>query len=454
MTIDKTNIQEPVMYWISLEGQLNVADIYGCMCNVVLNAIFGKPTSLTVDKMNIYWSTMEEDQIHFLRKEYLLFASKEAPSEPEVKSLYLPSVRSIKALGKSLQPYPVSDCLIPRQMSYNVEKVTETANSITVNLPEPILDHDCEKYSLPTTLYTIYVSQCLENDPDSCESDEIKLQTYENRYEIRDLKPFTRYKLKLALSNYYADRKSTNLEFGSGIVLRTGAGRPSAPENVTILALTPTLAAVYWMPPKILNSAAVNYEVHWRSVGLVNGMRQKGEQLIKDPERTTSGSFYTTLQPLLPGQEYLVYVRVYPAHFNDFYNESPRQIVRMYSEPNNLTLSGASVNSLNISWNPRINLTIDYVLQYKDVAMEAWHTASNVRVEKDKVIYHIEGLQPRTLYKFRLILRYPVYEKDFMWPSDGGFTFQTLGKQMNDAIYYNTVLSYIREEITLIINFR
>lgn len=431
MTIDKTNIQKPVMYWISSENYLNVADIYGCSCNIVLSVSLGKPTSLTVDKMNIYWSNKDEDQLYFSRKEHLSYMNKRNISEPEVKSFYLPGVRSIKALGKSLQPYPVANCLIPRQVAYNVERMTETANSITVKLPEPVRDHGCEKYSLPTTLYTIDVSQCLQNDPNKCESYErLKMHTYERWYEIRGLKPFTKYRLKLALSNYYADLKSMSLEFGSGVVLRTSAGKPSAPENVTIQALTPTLAAVYWMPPKILNSAAVNYEVHWRSVRLVNGMRQKGEQLVKDPERTADGRFYTTLQSLLPGQEYLMYVRVYPAYFNEFYNESLSKIVRMYPEPNNLTLSGISVNSMNISWNPSVNLTISYVLEYKDVAIDGWQIADNFEVEKDKVTYHIESLQPRTLYKFRLLLRYPAYKEDFTWPSDGGFTFQTLGKQM------------------------
>ncbi|OAD52465.1 Proto-oncogene tyrosine-protein kinase ROS [Eufriesea mexicana] len=395
MTIDSTNFQKPVMYWVSLEGHLNIADIDGCACSLIVNAGFNKglpPTSLTADKMNIYWSNIAEDQIYFVNKKY--------PDDEEIKHFYLPSVRSIKALGKSLQTYPITNCLIPHQVSYNVEEVRKTANSIT----------------------------CLENDPNMCEdSDRTKFQTYEKEYEIKDLKPFTKYRLKLALSNYYADLESMSLEFGSGVVLRTEAGAPTPPENVTVEALTPTLAIVYWMPPKILNAAAVRYEVHWRLFRLINGARQKGEQFIKGNERTADGRFFTMLEPWLPDQEYVVFVRAYPAHVNDVYSESPGQVVKMYPEPNNLTLDRVSVNSLNVSWVPTVNPMVRYTLEYKDVAVENWQVANDFKVDKEKVTYFIDKLQPRTLYKFHLLLRYPNYKKDFVWPTDGGYTFQTLG---------------------------
>nr|XP_012141859.1 PREDICTED: proto-oncogene tyrosine-protein kinase ROS isoform X2 [Megachile rotundata] len=423
MTIDSTNFQKPVMYWVSLEGHLNIADIDGCVCSSIVSASFNKglpPTSLTVDKMNIYWSNMAEDQIYFVNKKY--------PDDGEIKHFYLPTVRSIKALGKSLQSYPVTNCLIPHQVSYNVEEVKKEANSITVRLPRPVPQYGCEEYNLPTTLYTIYVSQCLENDPNMCEdTNRTKLQTYETKYEIKNLKPFTEYRLKLALSNYYADLESMSLEFGSGVVLRTGAGAPTPPENVTVEALTPTLAIVYWMPPRILNAATVRYEIHWRLFRPINGARQKGEQLIKGNERTADGRFYSMLEPWLPDQEYHVFVRAYPAQFNNVFNDSEVRSVKMYPEPNNLTLSGVNVNSLNVTWEPTVNLTIRYTLEYKDVAMEDWQVANDSKMDKHKVTYFIKKLQPRTLYKFRLLLRYPNYTKDFVWPADGRFTFQTLG---------------------------
>ncbi|XP_031846803.1 receptor protein-tyrosine kinase sevenless isoform X3 [Nomia melanderi] len=426
MTIDSTSYQKPVMYWISLDGHLIIADINGCMCSMIVSADFSEgspPTSLTVDKKNIYWSNYEEGQIYYI--------NKESTDSGEILHYYLPAVRSIKALGKSLQPYPTTNCLIPRQASYVVKVIKKTGNTITVRLPQPVPHFGCEKYNLPTTLYTIYASQCLENDPTKCENvNKTRLLTYEKEDRIKHLKPFTKYRLTLALSNYYSNLKSMNLEFGPGVIERTGAGNPTAPENVTTQALTPTLAVVYWMPPKVLNAEAVRYEVHWRLVRLINGARQKGEQLIKSNESTADGRYFTMLEPWLPGQEYLVFVRAYPVDLGlspDVYSESPRQVVKMYPEPNNLTLIGVSVNSMNVSWSPTVNLTIKYTLEYKDVAVEQWQIANDSKVDKDKVVYFIDKLQPRTLYKFRLLLRYPSYKKDFVWPTDGKFTFQTLG---------------------------
>ncbi|KMQ84214.1 proto-oncogene tyrosine-protein kinase ros-like protein [Lasius niger] len=213
-------------------------------------------------------------------------------------------------------------------------------------------------------------------------------------------------------------------------------GKLNAPENVMVQVLTPTLAAVYWMPPKKLNCVAVNYEVHWElvlDVLLPNSTRKITSQYdkINQPERMVDDKFLTRIQPLLPGQKYLIYVRVYPTNFSNSFTDSVSNTIHMYSEPNNLILSGVSTNGINISWIPSVNLTIRYILEYKNDAMQKWQKVNNTEKNNDRVTYYIENLLPQTLYKFRLILKYPKYMEDFIWPSDGDeFTFKTLGKQM------------------------
>ncbi|KMQ83437.1 proto-oncogene tyrosine-protein kinase ros, partial [Lasius niger] len=71
--------------------------------------------------------------------------------------------------------------------------VNITANSIVLNFPEPIPKRGCKKYNLPTTIYTIYLSMA----------------------------PL----------------------FGSDVILITNPDKLNAPENVTVQALTPTIAA-------------------------------------------------------------------------------------------------------------------------------------------------------------------------------------------------------------------
>ncbi|KAK2578971.1 hypothetical protein KPH14_011171 [Odynerus spinipes] len=393
MAMDITDISNPVLYWVSLEGNLHIADINGCVCNVVVNPGFDRAdfafASLTVDRMNVYWTNAMDTKLYLVNKKY--------PDKREITSINSPYVKSIKALGKSLQPYPKPECLTPRRTTYHIDEVKKTTDSITVKLPQPLPHYGCKAYNLPRTLYLMHVYECAENSSSECHTsadskEKTEYRTYEREYAIRNLKPFTWYSIKLCLTNVYAERGKTHSEFGSSVMLRTGAGAPTAPENVTVQVLTPTLAAVYWMPPKIFNSAAVSYEIHWRSDRLINGVRQKGEQLVKDTEHTDNGKFVATLQPLLPGQVYLIYVRAYPAHFSNVYSESVEQRIK-----------------------------------YKDVALEEWHVANESDIDYDKVIYRLRNLQPRTLYKFRLLLRYPNYDQDFIWPPDGRFTYQTLG---------------------------
>jgi len=219
------------------------------------------------------------------------------------------------------------------------------------------------------------------------------------------------------------------------IPVKTNSGKLNAPENISVLALTPTIAVVYWMPPKKVNCVAVTYEVHWKSVTLVNGTQQKSKQFINVPKRVADGRFFTKINLSLPVQDYLIYVRVYPSNFSDFYNESLSKIDHIYSEPNNITLSGANINSMNISWISNINLTVFPTLEYKDIATEKWQTTNYIKMNYNKeIIYHIENLQSGTLYKFHLILKYLEYDEIFIWPDDERFIFSTLGKQMKISI--------------------
>ncbi|XP_072750560.1 proto-oncogene tyrosine-protein kinase ROS-like [Anoplolepis gracilipes] len=304
----------------------------------------------------------------------------------------------------------------------------KTSNSIVVSIPEPVPIDGCKSYNLATTTYIISVSYqtCLNND-----LQEFKVQTYKQYYEIQNLTPLTTYTLKLALSNFYVDMFSMDLQFSEDIIMKTNADKLNAPENVTVQVLTPTLAEVFWMPPKNLNCVAVNYEVHWESTFFSNSTRKtilQHEYDIYhiDKSEHRDGKFSMKIHPLVPGQKYLTHVRVYPVNFSDMFNDSLSKSIYMYPAPNNLMLSGFSTNNINISWNLSENIT-HYTLKYQQVQTQIWQIANNTERYNDTVKYCIENLSPKTLYEFRLILRYHKYEKDFTWPIDGGFTFTTRG---------------------------
>lgn len=423
-TIDNTDPQSPVIYFISAEGQLFIADIEGCICSLVLDVTPSRglpPTSLTTDKSYIYWSNMASGKIHYADKTF-------SGEDTRVREYPISDARYIRAIGKSLQPYPDSDCLMPQRAVYSVQQVSKTSTSITVRLPDPAAYLGCEKYSLPATLYTIDVSECrkvIDNrtiSDDVCENDDrIRFQTYWKEFEAKGLKPFTEYRFKLTLANYYGDQEFANVDqYGPGLVLRTGAGIPLEPRDVQIRSLTPTLAEVEWRHPEQWNAEYVRYKVIWRSTKPVDGVRPEGEKTVKD------GDVSTYLQPLLPGQEYLVYVRAYPENFTDAHSQSEEKLLKMLPEPNNLTLSGVSSEALNISWTPMKDSIVNHSLEYTVSELERWHVVTEFAQIRNRLIFRVRNLKAKEYYKFRLVLRYRNCSEDFIWPNDGRFIFQTL----------------------------
>ncbi|EFN65164.1 Protein sevenless [Camponotus floridanus] len=372
--------------------------------------------------------------IYVLEKKYASLKSVNAAEH--VEKIERPNyVDKIYAFDKSVQPYCSMRCMTPYEKVYNFENVNATANSIVVNFPEPVVKSGCKKYNLPTTIYTISAS-CLNNNLNKSEKfNMLRYVTCERHYKIQNLTRFTEYELKFTLSNFCFDQLSINPFDSNVIPMKTNLGRLNAPENISVLALTPIIAVIHWMPPKNVNCVGMTYEVHWKSVTLVNGTQQKSKQFINVPKRNADGRFFTKINLSLPVQDYLIYVRVHPINFSDFYNESLSKIVHIYSEPNNITLIDVNINSMIISWIYNINLTTFCILEYKEIAAEKWQKINSFKINyNNDVMYRVENLQSDTLYKFRLILRYVEYEATFIWPADERFIFSTRGSKRGKQI--------------------
>jgi len=310
MKIDDMNNEKPLIYWVK-ENYIIVTDINVCMCNMILhNKNMGDAVEfefITIDKTNIYIFTKNilikdtsKNYFYVLKKKYALFDSVNAFKY--VQKIIYPKGRKFQNrdfydFDKSSQPYPSMRCLIPDEKIYKFEKVIARTNSIIVNLPELVVKRECKKYNLPTTIYTISVSYCIDNNFNK--SEEFNVQTYEQYYEIKNLTPCTGYKLKFALSNFYFDQLSINPLDSEVILIKTG--ELNTPENVSVQALTPTIAVVHWIPPKKLNCVTMmTYKVHWNSLILVNGTQQKGEQSIRMPKRMVDARFFTKIHLSLP----------------------------------------------------------------------------------------------------------------------------------------------------------
>ncbi|XP_072757205.1 proto-oncogene tyrosine-protein kinase ROS-like [Anoplolepis gracilipes] len=457
MQIDNTNIDNPLIYWIFAEPNIHLiaTDINDCKCNLILETKDIKThfPYLTIDKINLYLYDDIERVIYILEKKYALLESKENAFKyvQKISTLHSPFlIYQIRAISDSLQPYPQTKCLVldikefhSKVINFSKEVIL-TTNSLVVNIPELVFPtNGCKKYNLPTTMYMIFVSYqtCLNNDPDKF--NQLYVKSYEQHFEIQNLIPLTTYTLKFALSNFYIDKLSMNSYFEKEIILKT-TGKLNAPKNVTVQVLTPTLTIVYWMSPENINCA--NYEVHWVSTFFSNDMREAitrdeyDTHFFNNSERTVDDKFFMKSRPLMPGQEYLIYVRVYPVNFSNLFTDSSNISVYMYPEPNNLTLSGSSANSINISWNLSDNIT-HYTLKYKQVGTQIWKIANNTETYNYTVKFSIENLLPGILYKFYLILKYCNYKEEFIWPPDGEFGFKTHESRKIFATYDLVIIS-------------
>ncbi|XP_029158360.1 proto-oncogene tyrosine-protein kinase ROS-like isoform X3 [Nylanderia fulva] len=449
MTIDTTNIDEPLIYWIINNEYLIVTDINGCNCNIILkfpNRSIYRFDDIVIDSINIYLISYGYYETYIIRKGNGLLQSKKNLFECFKKIHFEDRFFDFIALDKTLQSYPPKKCLISTK-NYRVEEMLITANSIKVNLPEPNPNDKCKKYNF-AYIYNISVSylKCLDNDLNKFE--EFHVQTYERQYEFQNLTQLTEYTLKLALSNFYIYKISMDLQFGPDVKLIT-TGKLYAPDDVVVQVVMPNLAVIDWMPPKKLGCVAVNYEVKMVEYPNSTQENQNSFRFIKinKLERTTNGKFFAVISSLIPKQKYEIYVSVYPIIRTDVVTDSVIKTVYM-SEPNNLSLNGIDTNSMNISWIPSVNLTIPtefLILEYKNAASRKriWEIANNIEENNDKITYYIENLLPQTKYKFRLNLKYTEYKEDFIWPSDGEeFIFETLGDARNFPSATGTAMQY------------
>lgn len=106
-----------------------------------------------------------------------------------------------------MQPYPDKKCLSPKQHNnYTVSLISNTSTSVKLQMPMEIVYDECANISMATVKYTIYYSK-LEEGPgciatNSCST----VVTFDKVKDIERLKPFTKYFVSVAVSNYFSDK--------------------------------------------------------------------------------------------------------------------------------------------------------------------------------------------------------------------------------------------------------
>ena len=132
------------------------------------------PSSLTSDKMYIYWSNETLGKVYSIPKETkrpksrvmeeLCDSSQKNPTVTEE----IRGIRSIRAIGNHLQPYPDPTCLIFGSYKEKAELEDKSSTTLKLHLPLMHRPKHCSKMSFPSVRYTVYYEQRAEALKDSC----------------------------------------------------------------------------------------------------------------------------------------------------------------------------------------------------------------------------------------------------------------------------------------------
>ncbi|XP_041979738.1 proto-oncogene tyrosine-protein kinase ROS isoform X2 [Aricia agestis] len=406
---------ETEIYWVDPWVHRIVAtDTKGCKCRTVMTATEKKkygftPSSITVDSSNIYWYDSADKTILFRNK----FKIMDKIERVKVSMGY-----KIFALDPANQPYPDRKCLIPNLQELTPKSTSNTANSITLQMPTAYKPIECRRleYEMPLTEFTIYYRKHSNESANSCDKNSCPfITTTSSEVAITDLSPFTRYSFMLEATNYYGKLQELKPAVGPQLVLQTAAEAPTAPKDVRYVVLSPVLVRVEWTI-----DPGLSYELHWRtddSTLLPHNLKE--HNTFEVPEGNSAN-----MTRLVPNTAYIVWVRARSRHSPVPADSAPLRL-RTRPTPAPLALRNITAYNITVSWpRPTTYDLYRYAVEYSEVSesSDEWRQCT-----KSDDMWVASDLTPSTRYRFRLRLQYIEKAPLFYWPPDDKFVFETLG---------------------------
>ncbi|XP_073955418.1 receptor protein-tyrosine kinase sevenless isoform X2 [Choristoneura fumiferana] len=411
--IDTTK-KEHELFWVDpWVPRILAADMDGCHCRVVVNATEKKkygftPMTITVDSKYIYWFNSTEKIIYYTNKH----------KRNNIEQVKTSHGYKIMALDPGNQPYPKRHCLLPKAQNLEPRVVTNSANSITLQLPTVSKPEQCKdlEYEMAVTEYTVYYRLHTTNDL-NCNKELCPfIVTTKTEIILTELKPFTEYTVTVEATNYYAKLHEVLPLTGAPIVVKTAAEAPMAPRDVTGIVLSPVLARVTWTP-----DPGLWYELHWRTedASLQHNFKEHNTIVV-----TESGG--ANMMRLSPSTLYTVWVRAQSNHSAVAVDSVPLKL-KTYPVPAPLALYSAEAYKLLVLWpKPTSYKLHQYQVEYSDgtASSGAWLAAADA---DGNGLWAATGLRPGTPYRFRLRLQYDPTGPPFFWPLDYNFVYETIG---------------------------
>lgn len=407
-----------------MNKQILEADKNGCSCNVLV------PSGLMKDRFPVKILAADFQSVYFAKSQLYKYSrnSKTLISMPL-------DVNKFRIYGQHLQPYPQIDCLVPKVHNYSqITLLTKTANSLTIKMPPIVRDANCHNTSMPSVEYVLFYYEIYEDERHNNKKRHLtahKLQTFDSVVVLSNLKSFTKYAIRLNVTNYFTSESSTI----KTRIFQTSVGAPSKPRNVSVSVLNPQLIQVRWMEPEEIDGKFVYYQIHWQTEGTLTGIRHKGEQPLLNYAKNKE-NFYSYFVNLTPNETYDIWVRAFSQTNHTHTDSKIVKSIRTYPEPDNITLLNNTAYTLYLEWKLPGNV-YKYIVQYALLTSNDWKNISDdyVEVEDDFAKIMLSNLKPKTQYKFRLVLNYPNWDGEYVWPKILQFTFETLGKNVEIYLF-------------------
>lgn len=129
----------------------------------------------------------------------------------------------ILALDPATQPYPPKECLYPPPGNLEPQMITNSASSLTLQIPKVGKRERCLDLETAVTEYTIYYQ--LQSSKHSDYNDEpiLSVNTVDREVVLYNLSTFKNYTVYLEASNYYARMHDIPAVKGSSVIVQTAA---------------------------------------------------------------------------------------------------------------------------------------------------------------------------------------------------------------------------------------
>lgn len=336
-----------------------------------------------------------------------------------------------KVLAFYQQNFPKRDCLIPAKSSdYELKLKTSTDVSLTLELPKPKLPSSCNLPNIPIR-YTIQFTSVKHIDKrvdqNQCTSNEDchSISTFEQFETIDNLKPFTNYFIRVAMSSVFD--KSDETDFVASADFMTEPGRPSPPRNISAIPLSFNEIRVRWFAPEAFNSPGISYEIHWQQENMVEHIRNKQQRTLPPQDVSNiTDDLISTIIKVSPNQSYSIFVRAFSK--NQTYSESDSVMVLSYHEPPPIRLYSRTSTSMIVKWNKPENIVSSNIQFSKVDSNETFNVSKLDTTDEEHFEYYlVDSLEPKTKYNFSILLGYMNSNRTYLWAPGEKIEFETFG---------------------------